>query len=536
MEGSWENDRNKIIGLGENSFRKSYYPELQSKIEELEVSQKNLDTIINSTKDGIIIHDFSGKILFLNKPARILLNIQENDTCQFTVMDLSSPKNRIGDLPKIWKAVRNNKPQTIEWIMLDPSTKKEMPVQASVNSTVWNGEDVFVAVIRDFTVRKEYEEKLLKAKEQAEESNRLQSAFLQNMSHEIRTPMNAIIGFSDLLNDQGLLPETRKQYTSIIINSTNQLLSIVNNILTISMLETRQEKVNIQSVNINQVLSDLFTIYKNQAFARNLSIQLKPQLSDPDSEIFTDKTKIIQIITNLLNNAIKFTHEGSIEFGYRQKNDNLEFYVSDSGIGIPKEMHAKIFNRFVQANKSIQLSYGGAGLGLAISKEFVDLLGGKIWVESDLNKGSVFYFTIKYQPVNNSSPVKTDDAVPPHHVSTILIAEDEDFNYKYLAAILQKTNTTLIHTSNGKETVDACKSNPGINLILMDIKMPVMDGYTAAKLIKEFRPNLPIIAQSAYAMDHEIKQYEDLTFDDYITKPFNREELYLKIMKFIKVS
>jgi PAS domain S-box-containing protein len=534
MEDSWKNERNKIVGLGENSFRKSYYPELQSKIDELEASQKNLETIINSTSDGIIIHDISGQILYLNEPAEILLNVKEDDKYKLSVKDISSLQNDFSKLPEIWNSVRNTQPQTIEWIIIQNVTKKEIPVQISINNTVWNGLQAFVAVIRDFTVRKEYEEKLLKAKENAEENDRLKTAFLQNMSHEIRTPMNAIIGFSDLLNDPDILPESREKYTSIIINSTNQLLSIVNNILTISTLETKQERLNIQPTNINQVLSDLFTIYKGQPHSHNISIQLNQSLSDFESFIYTDKTKIIQIVTNLLNNALKFTHEGLIEFGCRLECNNLLFYVKDSGIGIPKELQSKIFNRFVQADKSIQLSYGGAGLGLAISKEFVDLLEGKIWVESDLGKGSTFYFTIKYLPVNKYSDDEIVNTDLINKITTILIAEDEENNYFYITTLLKKMNISLIHTINGKETVEACKSNSEINLVLMDIKMPVMDGYTAAKLIKEFRPGLPIIAQSAYTNGNEIKKNEGNTFDDYISKPLNKDELYRKIMKFIK--
>lgn len=398
MVDKWTKERNKIIGLGENSHRKSYYPELQNKIEELEASRKNLDTIINSVSDGILIHDFSGKILFLNKPAELLMNAELRDN--LTVMDLSASQNDIDSLPDIWNKVRNNKPQTIEWITLQNKTKKEIPVQVSISNTYWDGLHVFVAVIRDFTVRKEYEEKLLKAKKKAEESDLLKTAFLQNMSHEIRTPMNSIVGFSELLNNSDLLPEKRKKFTSIIIDNADQLLSIVNDILTISTLQTNQDQAHIEPTNINQVLSDLLIIYEKQALSRHLSIQLHQALSDQESVVFTDKTKIIQIITNLLNNAFKFILEGSIEFGYRLINEDMVFYVTDSGIGIPEEMQNVIFDRFMQASDFVKFNYGGNGLGLAISKEFVDLLGGKIWVESDVNKGSTFYFTIKYLPVN----------------------------------------------------------------------------------------------------------------------------------------
>ena len=397
-------------------------------------------------------------------------------------------------------------------------------------------------IIANIALALHYE--LIIAKEQAEESDKLKTAFLQNISHEIRTPMNAIIGFSEMLDDPNLSPEKRKSYTTIIIDCSNKLLSIITDILTISSLETKQEKIDIQKVCINSIIIDLFAIFKTLAYNQNISLYVKKRLTDKQSEIYTDNTKIAQILTNLITNALKFTHEGFIEFGYELIKDLtaserpagvLQFYVKDTGIGIKTDLQLKIFERFRQADLSTSKNYGGTGLGLSISKGFVELLGGKIWVQSELKKGSIFYFTIPYKPVYEVELTnllnKQNENLP-----AILVAEDDEYNYLFFEELLNNLDFKLIHAKNGKEAVDICKTNPNINLILMDIRMPIMDGHTSAKQIKDFRPDLIIIAQSAYSMEQYNEKYSDNPFDDYITKPINGDELKRKLMKYINIQ
>jgi PAS domain S-box-containing protein len=393
----------------------------------------------------------------------------------------------------------------------------------------------------DISERKTAEQELINAKEKAEESDKLKTAFLQNMSHEIRTPLNAICGFSDMLAEPEFSKEKIINFVSIIQNSSKQLLSIVSNILTISTLETKQEKVNISNVCINNILIELLEIFNQPAKDHNVLLYTYKDLNDNQSEIFTDQTKITQILSNLITNAIKFTSEGHIEFGYRlvkeeesnEAVDNtfLEFYVKDTGLGINPEMHEKIFERFRQADLSINKNYGGTGLGLSISKGFVELLGGKIWIDSTPGKGSTFFFTIPYTPVNRKED-KTSDTINNLRLQTVLIAEDEEYNYLYLEELLRKNELKLIHAKDGKQTVDICRDNPEIDIILMDIKMPVMDGYEAAKMIRTFRPELPIIAQTAYALVHEIEKYKGI-FDDYIPKPVEKEKFWITMSKYI---
>lgn len=399
----------------------------------------------------------------------------------------------------------------------------------------------FLTVMIDITERKSAEKKLVAlnqdfqiAKEKAEESDQLKTAFLQNMSHEIRTPLNAINGFSELLGESDLTLEKRKSFVQIIQNSSSQLISIVTDILTISAIETRQERVAVNNVCINTLIIQLLAIFKQQTINRNISLYAKQPLNDKNSEIYTDKTKITQILSNLLSNAIKFTHEGFIEFGYSLKDNYLEFYVKDTGIGIKPEFHEKIFDRFRQAYASANKMYGGTGLGLSISKGFTEMLGGRIWVESEIDKGSTFYFTVPYNPVNKANGVITQNQSDSYK-RTFIVAEDEELNYAYIEILLKRYNLNIIHTKDGKETIDIFKKNPEIDLILMDIKMPLMHGDEAARIIKTLKPGVPIIAQSAYALETERAKYHSL-FDDYLLKPFTAIDLKQILMKFVNVD
>ncbi|MCK5168879.1 MAG: hybrid sensor histidine kinase/response regulator, partial [Bacteroidales bacterium] len=299
------------------------------------------------------------------------------------------------------------------------------------------------------------------AKEKAEESDQLKSAFLANMSHEIRTPMNGINGFSELLSTPDLNEENKKLYIKLIQQSSKQLLSIINDILDISKIESEQIDIRKNKFIINDVLSGIYKHFLSEARNKNIELTYQKKGTDNESAIFTDESKITRILTNLISNALKFTHKGYIEFGYMLKNNFLEFFVKDTGIGISPENHDIIFERFRQLELSFSRKYGGTGLGLSISKELVNLLGGEIWLNSELNKGSTFYFTIPYDRDITVSVKKEIDIIteyPDWSNLTFLVADDDEKNSLYLNEILNKTNVKLLHALNGMEVVEICKN------------------------------------------------------------------------------
>jgi len=388
-----------------------------------------------------------------------------------------------------------------------------------------------LGVTEDITAKKAAENELIDAKEKAEESNRLKIAFLQNISHEIRTPMNAICGFTSLMMEPDLSMEQKANYSSIIRSSCDQLLTIITDVLTISSVETKQMKINIQEVNLNQLMDELTHIFKPTATSLSLEFENTTDIPENQAYVLTDRTKLTQILSNLATNALKFTKEGSIEMNCHLENDAIAFFVKDTGIGFNPEIKETIFERFRQANDEINKKYGGTGLGLAISKAFVELLGGQIGVESQSGKGSTFHFSLPYKA---ASPIELEPFAPIawDHGFTILIAEDEDINFLFLETLLQPMNWKLLRARNGQEAVEMARADLSIRLILMDIRMPIMDGFQAATIIKEFRPELPILAQTAYANDYEIEKYRAV-FDDYMTKPLRIQILKQKISKFL---
>lgn len=553
-----------VHGLGELSYNEKNEPETlvatvqditERKLieEELRKSNDRYRDLLSNIDAGVVIHNPDTSIIHCNHKAMESLGLSEDQIFGKTAIDPD------------WKFLdENNRPLSIDKYPVNQVITNKKPIKKFIagihrpiqKDIVWvlvNGFPVLddagnlleivisfidITALRqmeiDMSERKIFENELKAAKEKAEESEKLKTAFLQNMSHEIRTPLNAITGFLQLLNKPDISPEKRKSFSSIIMSSSHQLLSIVSDILTISAIETKQEKLNITAVDINSILVDLLAIFKLQASNKSILLQSKNNLTDRQAVLFSDKVKITQILSNLLSNALKFTHEGNIEFGYHLKGEVIEFYVKDSGVGISIENQSKIFNRFQQADASIYTQYGGTGLGLSISKGFAELLGGSIWVESNLNNGSTFYFTIPYQPVHHNMNTPSNNHTEISNGSTVLIAEDVEINFLLLEELFRNLGCSTLHAKDGQVAVDLCKNNPSIDLVFMDIKMPILDGFSAAQLIREFRPDLPIIAQSGFAFDDEKEKYGKV-FNEYISKPFNLEDLTTLVRKYITI-
>ena len=317
----------------------------------------------------------------------------------------------------------------------------------------------------------------------------------------------------------------------MISKSSDQLLNIVNEVLEISLIETGNLSVNLKRVQLNNLMMEIYHSYK-PLINKEISLTVSTGLSDSLSLILTDVIKIRQIISNLLNNAVKFTDKGHIGFGYILKDNELQFFIEDTGIGIAGDFHDKVFERFLKVGIDDQRLYEGVGLGLAICKGNIDLLKGRIWMESEPGKGSKFFFTIPYKPVYEEEPamLKNPDTSTINNL-TILVAEDDDINYLYIKEIFRGSGAEILHALNGREAVEMCQKNDRIGIVLIDIKMPVMNGYEAIKKIREFRPNLPIIAQTAFALSNEMLKAFNAGSNDYISKPFTKEQLLAIVSK-----
>lgn len=389
-------------------------------------------------------------------------------------------------------------------------------------------------ISRDITALKELNEALLLAKEKAEENDQLKSAFLANISHEIRTPMNGILGFTELLKDPEISKEDHDMYLRIIEQSGYRMLSIINNIVDISKIEAGQMELHIDKREVNPLLQDLRLFFLPGTREKGLELFCHCGLPDELSVLETDHTKLTQTLTNLIKNAIKFTSSGSIDFGYERKGKFLEFFVKDTGEGIEKEQIPVIFERFRQGSFSLTRNYEGAGLGLSISKAYIEMLGGKVRVESERGKGSVFFFTLPYCPsaAPEAGPTSKPSGVRYDQALHILITEDDENSMMFLRTILQNEKIHLFCASNGKEALDLVRAHPEIRIVLMDLKMPVMDGFEATRQIKAFRPSLPVIAQTAYAFSNDREKAREAGCDDLITKPVKKETLFSMIKKY----
>jgi PAS domain S-box-containing protein len=378
--------------------------------------------------------------------------------------------------------------------------------------------------------------KLKEAKEKAEESNRLKSVFLQNISHEIRTPMNAIIGFISLLKNSPVDEKTRSQFYEIINMSGDRLLSTVNDLIDISQIETQQIKVNKSAVNISEILFNLVNVSAPLAAKKNNKITCTSKYMDTKTILYADKNLLDSIFSNLVGNAIKFTSNGTIEIGSRDKGNDIVFFVKDTGIGIPKKRLDAIFDRFVQADLTLSRPNEGSGLGLSIAKAYAQLLGGDVWVESEEGKGSTFFFNIPKDEINTEKPETNKPEITEKFVqqdSKILIAEDDEMSYLFLKTILNAKGIKTVYAKNGAEAVEMVRNDNEISLVLMDMKMPVMSGEEATRQIRTFNRNIPIIAQTAYAMPADRNKFLEIGCNDYISKPIEKDKLFRLLQNYM---
>ncbi|MDE5420056.1 PAS domain-containing protein [Labilibaculum sp. DW002] len=398
--------------------------------------------------------------------------------------------------------------------------------------------DNFLATFIDITDINKVQIDLIHAKEKAEESDRLKSAFLANMSHEIRTPMNGILGFSDLLKDQKITGEKQLKYLTIIEESGTRMLNIIDDLMDISKIESGQMELSITTTNINDQLDYIYDFFKPEIEAKGIMFNLDKALLNKEAYLRTDKEKLYSILVKLINNSIKYTDSGTINFGYQKKNNELEFFVKDTGTGILSSRLNAIFDRFVQADILDRKALQGAGLGLSITKAYVEMLDGNIWVNSKYGEGSEFYFSLPYNSEIKSKKhikITADNQKPMIKPLTILIAEDDEASDYFLSSVVKPFSKQTLKTDTGEGAIEMCKKHTDIDLILMDIKFRGKNGYEATEEIRSFNKDIIIIAQTAYGLAEDRSKCINAGCNDYVSKPINKQILLNKIKKYFPV-
>jgi PAS domain S-box-containing protein len=550
-----------------------------SECKELKNSETRYRRLFESAKDGILILDFeTGNIvdanpfiikiidhplneilgkklweigLFSNKEEseQAVIELKTNGYIRFEDMPIQRPNGKITEVEFISNVYLANDTKVIQCNIRDITDRKQAEFILKENEQNLKKQNAeYLRLLKEYSILyielndsirqiQKINDELIVAKERAEESDKLKSAFLANISHEIRTPMNAIMGFSDLLLRSDLSKENLADFAQIIKSSSLHLLSVINDIIDISIIESDHIIIDTELVNINNLLNELYITYKETVKLKNIKIYYPNYASSDAIQINTDGNKIKQILCNLLNNAIKFTNKGKIEFGYNLIGNFVEFYVNDTGIGIAPENHKLIFERFRKVDTNNDQLYEGNGLGLSISSALVKKLGGTINVNSELGIGSTFTFTIPLLRETGyiENPVHTNSSnqINNWNEKTILLVEDEEYSHAYIDEILSYTNVKILHAWDGKQAVELVKKHSDISLVLMDIKMPVMDGYEATHFIKEIRPQLPVIAQTAFAYSQDKEQAIEAGCDNYIAKPIERLALMNMISNYL---
>lgn len=497
--------------------------------------------LIKNAPIGIISADISGNIIIINPVIETfskILSLQEIKKINI----LTSPLLRtIGVSDQFQKCINNKKKIKYE-VSYRLKNGKDIYFRLYL-SPVTNQEGKVISVlliIENISQEKEYEKVIIKAKEKAEENDRLKDIFLANMSHELRTPLNAILGFTEILNNsKNLLPE-QKEYLTYIENSANHLLELVTDLVDIAQIESGKITINKEKIKVSDLINTLIPITEKQfSIYQKDYLDFTIDINDAIKNyvLNVDKSRFVQIIINLINNAIKYTNEGGIVFSATVVKDELVFSVQDTGIGIPEDKHETIFERFRQTEENLTRQYEGSGLGLTIAKELVTLMEGRIWLKSELGKGSVFSVAFRIDTHTEEEIQKDIITVNNRKILknrfTILLVEDNSQNKLLIKTVLLNYNFNVIEADNGKKAIEILKKTPFINLVLMDIQMPEMNGIEATKIIRKMNITIPIIAQTALAFPEDKKKALDAGCNEVLIKPFKQDQLLTTIIKYL---
>jgi len=514
---------------------------------ELEV----LQSVFEHSPAAIMVVDKNTRIKMVNSELENITGYQRQELegeRKWSEMILFEDKDILKNLLRMLKVNGPVLPEKLECRFVDKHGNLKTVLISGVHH---KKSGLLVLSLIDITQQKESESVLKSAKTKAEESNRLKSTFLGNLSHEIRTPMNAIVGFASLLQMDQLTEEKKRLYLTQIINGSTDLLQLIEKTIVLSRIDLGQIKINRRQFFVNKRLKELQGNYE-QILANegreDVELIFEPGRTEEDFVIQADRMRIMDVLNNLLENAVKYTKSGSITLGYayldeesEDEYDSLLFFVKDTGCGISKDKSEIIFERFVKLVDKNETVLRGAGLGLAIAHDLVKLMSGDIWVDTAPGQGSKFYFTIPITYSKKQQPIAPQETsrkeIEDWSCFELLVAEDLESNYLYIKELLAPTKINILRARDGLEAVEIFKNHPEIDLVLMDILMPGLDGYEATSEIRVIRKDIPVIAQTAFTFEGEIRDglYAGC-FTDYIMKPFTRDMLLANMKKYLALA
>lgn len=517
---------------------------LTEKNKELKNRNTFIQTILDNLPIGLALNDIDrGQATYMNKKFEEIYGWSSNEItsiASFFEKIYPDEEFRRQLIERIMADINSGDPEKMYWEDILVTRKDGSTRIVNAANIPLPEQNTMVSTVTDVTILHQIQNDLTKAKERAEESDKLKSSFLNNISHEIRTPFNGILGFLSLLQEADISADERDEYIGIINKSAYRLMNTINDIVEISQIQAGQAKISISETNIRKLISGVYNHFKPDAEIKGLTFNFNNDLPVSIETVFVDNSKLNTILTILIGNAIKFTKGGTIQLGIQLANHaSLQFSVQDTGIGISENKREVIFELFRQEDGSNTRQYEGSGIGLSIAKAYVEMLGGNIWVESEEGKGSVFYFTLPL----NITPAEKDDVKNPDLAKgtenqirdlKILIAEDDEESAMLLQRAVKVFGKEVIIVRNSVDAIESCRNNPDIDLVLMDIKMPGADGYEATRQIRQFNTKVIIIAQTAYALMGDRENAIESGCNDYISKPINRDQFMDLMRKYFK--
>mgnify|MGYP001028433339 CR=1 FL=1 len=519
---SWKGDRHILC-----SCRDITTKILTSKL--IKESEEKYRSITRQLTEMLFLHDEEGQLLEVNKTAATESGYSEEELKRMNVFDIHIPKeNLVGKetLIDLWKNFAVGERHTFE-VRHRRKDGSIIPVEIKTGKISIGNKHYILALGQNITERKKTENKLI-------ESDRLKSAFINNISHEIRTPLNTILGFGQLMADDELTREQRQKHVKLVQQSSNRLMQTITDIMDISMVSAGSIENNPKEITLMSFLENWVNKTKQLCQTKNIVVKLDTPNTHNDAKIYCDNELLDKVFGHLISNAVKFTNEGRITLGYSIIDNGIAFFIKDTGKGIDTEKQKLIFEAFNQADPSVTRGHEGIGLGLSIANAVTGFMNGKMWLESEVGKGSAFHFSlpceVKSTQIQEIKPpeIKQESLAN----ALVLIAEDDELNYYYLSAVLDAENVSSLHAKNGAEAVDLCKRYPEITMVLMDIKMPVMNGLEATKEIKKLSPDLPVIAITAHAQTGDEQRILDAGCNAYAPKPVSKDTLLKLIHDF----